>query len=95
MIPGLSILKFIMVIFMSEIRKTFDIDREKYSKQKILSLILFYLLPGWRNPEFSKQEYEIEKIKSKRRFFRHLINPLTIIGGVAYGIPLKIFKLLS
>ena len=70
---------------MSDKRKRFDIDKKKCSKQRILSLILFYLVPGWRNPEFSKQEYEIEKIKSKRRFFRHLINPLTIIGFIIFS----------
>ena len=36
------------------------------SNSKIKQLIKFYLLPGWRNPEFSKREYEIGKIKSKR-----------------------------
>jgi len=55
---------------------------EKKDKPKILSLIKFYLLPGWRVPEFSEQEYEIEKIRSKRRFFRHLLTPLTIAGAI-------------
>jgi len=71
---------------MSKTTKSFDISKKKYSKQRILSLILFYIFPGWRNPEFSKQEFEIEKIKSKRRFFRHLINPLTIIGVLIFSI---------
>ncbi len=56
--------------------------KEKKEKPRILSLIIFYLLPGWRVPEFSEQEYEIEKIISKRRFFRHLLTPLTIIGAL-------------
>jgi len=56
--------------------------KEKNEKPKILSLIKFYLLPGWRVPEFSEQEYEIEKIRSKRRFFRHLLTPLTIAGAL-------------
>jgi peptide/nickel transport system permease protein len=54
--------------------------REKKNKSRILLLILFYLLPGWRVPEFSGQEFEIEKIRSKRRFFRHLLTILTIVG---------------
>jgi ABC-type dipeptide/oligopeptide/nickel transport system permease subunit len=52
------------------------------SKPGILSLIKFYFIPGWRVPEFSEQEYEIEKIRSKRRFFRHLLTILTIIGSL-------------
>ena len=40
----------------------------------------FYFLPTWRNPEFTAYENEIEKIKSKRRAFRRLLKPLTIIG---------------
>jgi len=55
---------------------------EKKDKPGITSLIKFYLLPGWRVPEFSEQEYEIEKVRSKRRFFRHLLTPLTIVGAL-------------
>jgi len=51
-------------------------------KPGILSLLKFYLIPGWRVPEFNEQEYEIEKIRSKRRFFRHLLTLLTIIGSL-------------
>jgi peptide/nickel transport system permease protein len=40
----------------------------------------FYLIPGWRDPEFSDIEYRIEMIKSKRRKFRRLQTPLTVIG---------------
>ncbi len=49
-------------------------------KKKYLRFLKFYLILGWRDPEFSAQEYQIEKIKSKRRLFRHLIKPLTLIG---------------
>ena len=59
-----------------------DSIKEKKYKPRILSLIKFYLLPGWRVPEFSEEEYEIEKIRSKRRFFRHLLTPLTITGAL-------------
>jgi len=62
--------------------KESDKIKEKKDKPRILSLIKFYLLPGWRVPEFSEQEYEIEKIRSKRRFFRHLLTPLTIVGAL-------------
>ena len=43
-------------------------------------LLKFYLLPAWRDPEFSAYENEIEKIKSKRRLFRRFLTPLTITG---------------
>ncbi|NVM19639.1 MAG: ABC transporter permease [Candidatus Lokiarchaeota archaeon] len=49
-------------------------------KMRFLRFLKFYLIPGWRDPEFSAQEYQIEKITSKRRLFRHLIKPLTIVG---------------
>jgi len=65
-----------------ETEKQIDKIKGKNNKPRILSLIKFYLLPGWRVPEFSEQEYEIEKIKSKRRFFRHLLTPLTISGAL-------------
>ncbi|MBY8984751.1 MAG: ABC transporter permease [Candidatus Lokiarchaeota archaeon] len=53
---------------------------ESPTKKKFFRFLKFYLIPGWREPEFSSQEYHIEKIKSKRRMFRRLINPLTILG---------------
>ncbi|MHA1104306.1 MAG: ABC transporter permease [Promethearchaeota archaeon] len=49
-------------------------------KSKIIRLLKFYLLPGWRDPEFAVQQDKIEMIKSKRRLFRRLITPLTMIG---------------
>ena len=54
----------------------FSISGEK----KWVRLLKFYLLPTWRDPEFSAYESEIEKIKSKRRLFRRFLSPLTIIG---------------
>jgi len=60
-----------------------EIDYKDFSaggKKKWIWLLKFYLLPTWRNPEFSAYENEIEKIKSKRRAFRRLLTPLTIIG---------------
>lgn len=49
-------------------------------KLKISQLIKFYLMPGYRVPEFSKQEFQIGKIKSKRRVFRRFVTPLTLLG---------------
>ena len=40
----------------------------------------FYLIPGWREPKFEVIEFEIGKIKSKRKLFRRLLAPLTIVG---------------
>ena len=49
-------------------------------KSKIIRLLRFYLLPGWRDPEFTALQNKIEMVKSKRRLFRRLITPLTLIG---------------
>lgn len=45
-------------------------------------MVKFYLIPGWRDPDFEAQEFEIGKIKSKRKLFRRLLTPLTIAGLV-------------
>ena len=45
-------------------------------------MLKFYLVPGWRDPEFEATEFEIGKIKSKRKLFRRLLTPLTIAGIV-------------
>lgn len=54
--------------------------RKSLNKTNIARHFWFFLIPGWRDPEFVAREYEIEKIKSKRRLFRRLITPLTISG---------------
>ena len=55
-------------------------EQESKKRKNKLRLLKFYLIPGWRNPDFSAQEYHIGKIKSKRRLFRRLLTPLTIAG---------------
>ncbi|MHA1991667.1 MAG: ABC transporter permease [Candidatus Hodarchaeales archaeon] len=60
-----------------------EVDYTDFSvggKKKWVNLLKFYLLPTWRNPEFTAYENEVEKIKSKRRVFRRFLTPLTIIG---------------
>jgi len=60
-----------------------EIDYKDFSvggKKRWVHLLKFYLLPTYRNPEFTAYENEIEKIKSKRRVFRRFLTPLTIIG---------------
>jgi peptide/nickel transport system permease protein len=54
----------------------------KFEKKNIVRWFKFYLIPGWRDPEFSATEQEIGKIKSKRRKFRRLLTPLTILGFI-------------
>jgi len=54
-----------------------DID---LSKENIVRYLKFLIIPGWRDSKFTQKEYEIEKTKSKRRFFRRLLKPLTLIG---------------
>ncbi|MHA2287591.1 MAG: ABC transporter permease [Promethearchaeota archaeon] len=54
--------------------------RKSLNKVTVIQHIRFFLIPGWRDSEFTAREYEIEKIKSKRRLFRRLLTPLTIGG---------------
>jgi peptide/nickel transport system permease protein len=55
-------------------------ERFPSNKGKIRRYLKFYLIPGWREPEFTAMEFEIGKIKSKRKLFRRLLTPLTIAG---------------
>jgi peptide/nickel transport system permease protein len=64
------------------IEKLREKDNSSRNKRNALQWIKFYLIPGWRDPEFNAKEYEIGKIKSKRRTFRRLLTPLTIIGFI-------------
>jgi len=58
-------------------------DRHPTDKKKGFSRYLkFYMIPGWRHPEFTAAEYEIDRTKSRRRLFRRLLKPLTIAGIV-------------
>ncbi len=54
--------------------------KEELSRNTILNYIKFFLIPGWRDPEITRREFEIEKYKSKRRTFRRILTPLTISG---------------
>jgi len=56
------------------------VEKKKITKQNVIRYIKFFLIPGWRDPEFKAREFEIEKIKSKRRIFRRLLTPLTLMG---------------
>lgn len=49
-------------------------------RKKIIRLLKFYLIPGWRDPELTARQDQIEMTKSKRRLFRRIITPLTLIG---------------
>ncbi|MFX1275740.1 MAG: ABC transporter permease [Promethearchaeota archaeon] len=57
-------------------------QKNSQKKKQVIRFIKFYLIPGWRDPDFTAQEREIDKIKSKRKLFRHLLKPLTILGIV-------------
>ena len=49
-------------------------------KKSITRYLKFFLIPGWRDPEITEIEYNIGKTKSKRKLFRRVLTPLTIIG---------------
>jgi len=53
---------------------------KKITASVVLRHLKFFLIPGWRDPVFQAREFEIEKVKSKRRFFRKLLTPLSITG---------------
>jgi peptide/nickel transport system permease protein len=53
---------------------------EEKKENKILRNLKFYLIPGWRDEKFTEIEYELGKIKSKRKVFRRILSPLTIIA---------------
>lgn len=57
-----------------------DLQEPSVKKNKFTKYLKFYLIPGWREPEFTAIEYEIGKTRSKRRLFRRLLRPLTIAG---------------
>jgi peptide/nickel transport system permease protein len=62
-------------------------------KDTFIRKLKFYLIPFYRKSEFSKREYEIGKIKSKRKAFARFLNPLTIIGVlcILYILLLAVF----
>ncbi len=55
-------------------------EKNNINKESVKRHVKFFLIPGWRDPEFISREYEIEKVKSKRRLFRRMLTPLTITG---------------
>jgi peptide/nickel transport system permease protein len=65
-----------------ELEEIKDDQYHMVEKSRFSRFIKFFLIPGWRDPEFEKEEYEIGKIKSKRKLFRRLLTPLTIAGMV-------------
>ena len=56
------------------------VEKKKITKQSVIRYFKFFLIPGWRDPDFNSREFEIGKTKSKRRLFRRLLTPLTITG---------------
>jgi peptide/nickel transport system permease protein len=66
-------------IYNKELEKPF---RKISYEKKVIRYFKFYLIPGWRDPEFTVIENEIGKKKSKRRIFRRLLKPLTILGFI-------------
>ena len=64
----------------SEEIKTRDIVSQPLLSKK--QVIKFLLIPGYRAKEISYTEYELGKIKSKRKIFRRFLNFLTILGVI-------------
>ena len=55
-------------------------NSEGKTSNRILRNLKFYLIPGWRDEKFTEIEYELGKVKSKRKAFRRILSPLTIIA---------------
>jgi len=55
-------------------------EKTEGKKGNFIRLLKFYLLPGWRDPKFTAMQTQIERVKSKRRLFRRLLAPLSIVG---------------
>jgi hypothetical protein len=55
-------------------------NSEGKTSNKILRNLKFFLIPGWRDEKFTEIEYELGKVKSKRKAFRRILSPLTIIA---------------
>ncbi|MFX1279741.1 MAG: ABC transporter permease [Promethearchaeota archaeon] len=55
---------------------------ENKTSNNFLRNLKFYLIPGWRDPQFTEIEYELGKMKSKRKVFRRILSPLTIFGFI-------------
>ena len=64
---------------LQELERLKENSKEKTSN-KILRNLKFYLIPGWRDEKFTEIEYEIGKTKSKRKAFRRILSPLTILS---------------
>jgi peptide/nickel transport system permease protein len=62
--------------------ESLKITSENKTRSNFLRYLKFYLLPGTRDPQFTQIEYELGKIKSKRKAFRRILTPLTIIGFI-------------
>ena len=62
------------------LEKEYKEKESKNRKNNVIRLLKFYLIPGWRDPVYTARQDKIERIKSKRRLFRRLITPLTILG---------------
>ncbi|MHA1932251.1 MAG: ABC transporter permease [Promethearchaeota archaeon] len=67
---------------MTVLEETKRHEYKEKKKVKYSGLLKFYLIPGWREPEFEATEFIIGKIRSKRRLFRRLLTPLTIVGMI-------------
>lgn len=62
--------------------KSLKENLENKTSNNFLRNLKFYLIPGWRDPQFTEIEYELGKMKSKRKVFRRILSPLTIFGFI-------------
>jgi peptide/nickel transport system permease protein len=76
--------------------KFYETDKEWIgltSQQKIMRYLKFLLIPCYRAREFNQREYHLSQTKTKRKFFRRLLTPLTIFAVllVLFSFTLAVF----
>ncbi len=66
---------------MSQIKYDFEFPQKEINfKRKILRYLKFLIIPFYRPQELSQWEANVNQFKSQRKFFRKLLNPITILG---------------
>jgi peptide/nickel transport system permease protein len=61
-------------------------EKKPIFKGKAGQYMKFLLIPGYKSTDLQIREYEIGKLKSKRKFFRRLLTPLSITGFILLSI---------
>ncbi len=76
---------------MSQIEYDFEFPQKEMSfQQRMLRYLKFLIIPFFKPRELSQWEAKVAQYKSQRKFFRKLLNPITLLG---FGIIIFIVTL--